>query len=551
MAKEIKYYKGKHYQGSLSDEKADALVSLINEYECVTSLKHCIKNVPKHMIMEIKKYYEEYEAEYGSLDNIPPFKGLEDIPVGTLRDKQTIGVAFMYFAGSALLGDSVGLGKTVQTAGLCNVKRGEAEQRNETFRYCFLTEKSNTGQIRDKMIQFTGEFVGLLDSGERPVVEKFINSNRNGLNYSIVGSHSLLNSPEFITYCAKNPFDLIVVDESSLLKNTSSETYKNTKALFKVHKDKILLNATPLETDLREFYNQLDLLDPDFMPTVSEFERTFCKKAKGMMGFKTVGYKNDDMFKELISLRYLSRTRDDLDAKFEDNTWKTIYIPLSDEQKRLIKKTTMYQMVNDYPTGVDRKVPFDLITTPKVAATLDILSGLDIGVDKVLIYCRFVDCQEKLKEVLEHHGFRSVILNGKTKVKDKNAIINGFNNGVHDILITNVRKGLDLNECNVTIMYTIDPNPQLMVQVEGRMTREVDVIGKSVYLLVSMGKEKKFVEEVLKMRVDASSKFVNTGKSMVVDAIQKGENKEMFNNDCFNLPIVMKNNEDDEEEDDE
>ena len=35
-----------------------------------------------------------------------------------------------------------------------------------------------------------------------------------------------------------------------------------------------------------------------------------------------------------------------------------------------------------------------------------------------------------------------------------------------------------------------------------------------------MGKEKKFVEEKLKMRVDASSSFVNVGRSMVTDAIK-------------------------------
>ena len=91
---------------------------------------------------------------------------------------------------------------------------------------------------------------------------------------------------------------------------------------------------------------------------------------------------------------------------------------------------------------------------------------------------------------------------------------------MYDILLTNVQKGIDLDTCNTCILYTIDPNPQKMVQVEGRMTRAFDVEYKSLYLLVSMGKEKKFVEEKLKMRVDASSSFVNVGRSMVTDAIK-------------------------------
>ena len=78
-------------------------------------------------------------------------------------------------------------------------------------------------------------------------------------------------------------------------------------------------------------------------------------------------------------------------------------------------------------------------------------------------------------------------------------------------------------------MYTIDPNPQKMVQFEGRMTRDFNVMYKSLYLLVSMGKEKKFVEETLKLRVDASDAFVIQGNSMVVNALKDSvSNKEVF-----------------------
>jgi hypothetical protein len=43
-----------------------------------------------------------------------------------------------------------------------------------------------------------------------------------------------------------------------------------------------------------------------------------------------------------------------------------------------------------------------------------------------------------------------------------------------------------------------------------------------------MGKEKKFVEETLKLRVDAAVDFVNQGKSMTVAALKERDNIEMF-----------------------
>lgn len=521
--KEEKYFRGKYYQGSLNDTEAEAIHSLIKDYGVVNNLKHCIKNTPDYLVDDIKKDYETYESENGSVEGFS--KNYEKIGVGTLQDQQTIGVAFLYLAGSAMLGDEVGLGKTVQVAGLVNL----LEFENKDFRFCFLTEKTSIGQIRDKLIKFTGKFVGMLESGEKDVVEKYLESNKSKRHYSIVGGHSLLTSSEFLVSCKKMPFDLIIIDESHILKNTSSDYYPNCSALFKYCKRKILLNATPFELYARDFYNQLDLLDKNYLPGVGKFIKSYCKMGRGIYGNKVIGYKdNVEEFREAVSLRYLARTRKDLGAKHTENTYKTIIVPLSSVQKELFKKTSLYQMASDYPTGVDRRIEFNEITTPKVSALLDLLSKLDVVGDKVIIYCRFIDCQEGLKILLQSKGYKCEILNGKSKTKERVQKISNFNEGVYDIIITNVQRGLDFNYCNNCILYTIDPNPQKMAQLEGRMTRELDIEYKSVYLLVSEGKEKKFVEEQLKLRAQASSAFVGSGSSMVLEALRNGENKELF-----------------------
>jgi len=521
-----KWYLNKYLQGNLNDATCSALLNLIENVECVEGIKHCIQNLPAHTVKDIINDYESYEKENGS---IVGFSKSYPTVAGELRDTQTVGVTFMYLAGSALLGDEVGLGKTVQCAGLVNLLYNEFKKKGNNFRYCFLTEKSTINQIRNKMIQFTGQYVGMLESGEQGIVKKYLKSYENGNRCSIVGGHSLLNSSEFLIHTAKNPFDLIIIDESSIIKNTTSDIFKNTKALLKFHKRKVLLNATPLEQNVLEFYNQLDLLDSSFMPTLEEFKRRYCVMKQGMFGYNEIaGYKNTEEFKTAVSFRYLARTRAGLGAEYVDNTYKTILVPLSEEQKRLIKKTTLYSLVHDYPTGVDRNVPFNPTTTPKAAALLDLLSKIDVSTGKALIYCRFVDCQQKLKELLEENGYRVAVLNGTTKVKEKNETVDKFLSNAYDILITNIQRGLDLNNCDNCIMYTIDPNPQKMVQFEGRMTRDFNVMYKSLYLLVSMGKEKKFVEETLKLRVDASKAFVNQGKSMTVAALGEERNIEMF-----------------------
>lgn len=531
MAKNLRYYKGKYYQGNMSDDMADAVLTLIKNYDSVASLKHVIKDTPDYLITDIKREAEDYELEHGSLKGYNKDFSSE-IGVGTLRDAQTVGVAFMYYAESALLGDEVGLGKTVQIAGLYNVVKKALESKGRKCRMLFLAEKSSAGQIRDKLIKFTGEYIGLIESGEKKVVEKYIESNKEEKYYSAVGSHSLLGSPEFLTYAARKPYDIIIVDESSILKNAGNEYHINCKALFKYHTRKILLNATPVELEIREMYNQLDLLDPDYMPTVTEFNRQFTKVKRGMYGFQPDGYKNEEFFSEAIKLRYIARTRAELGAKYTQNEYKTILIPLSPEQKVLNKKTTLKQMVTDYPTGVDRNIEFNEYTTPKLAVLFRILEEkIDIGHTQALIYCSYLQAQDKIKEMLEERGYRVVVLNGKSSTKQRAEIVKEYNYGQYDIMITNVLRGIDLKTCDTCILYTIDPNPQKMVQFEGRMTRDFDIEYKSVYLLVAMGKEKKFVEEKLKLRVGASAAFSKIGESMVLKAINSDENKEMYDAD--------------------
>lgn len=527
MSKGDKWFIGKYLQGSLDDKISGALVKLVTDCDVIESLQHIIKDVPSHVVTDIINDLEDYEKANKTTKGFNKNYS-KQFRVGTLRDMQTVGVAFMYYAGSALLGDEVGLGKTVQIAGLCNLLQAEYKGKGKPFRYCFLTEKTSIDQIRKKMIQFTGEYVCMLESGEQSIVDKYIKNYENGNDYSVVGGHSLLNNSEFLIHTAKHPFDLIIIDESSIIKNTTSDIFKNTRALFKYHDRKVLLNATPLEQSAEEFYNQLDLLDETFLPSRERFRSRYCVLKKGIFGFDIAGYKNTAEFKESISLRYLARTRVELGAKYEGNEYKILLIPQSPEQKRIMKKTTLYQMVNDYPTGVDRHIPFNPDTTPKVAALLDILSKIDVSTDKALVYCRYKDCQNGLKDILEAYEYRAAIINGDSKIKDRNEVINKFLTDGYDIIITNVQRGLDLNNCDNVIMYTIDPNPQKMVQFEGRMTREFDVMYKSLYMLVSMGKEKKFLEETLKMRVDASTAFSSTGASMTMDALTNRMNIEVF-----------------------
>lgn len=529
--RELVYYKETYLQGSMSDEAAQLIVSL-DDYSEVQELKHIITNMPDHIIDEFKKSAEAHIKKNKTYAGFDDSVYREQAGIGTLRPAQTIGAAHMYYAGSMVLGDQVGTGKTVEVAALIRILMKEYASEKRKFRYVFLAEKTSAAQLRDKLMKFTGEFVGLLPSGTQPVVTKFISQNPTGMNYSIVGTHALIDNPDFLVYLAENQVDLVIVDESSICKNTTSSAYSNLKALFKYTERKILLNATALETNLREVYNQLTLCDPHFMPTVADFSRVYEIKKRDHWGRhgKVTGYKNSDVFKEEVKLRYLSRNRQSEGAEYRDNKPILMLVALTKEQKRLIKLTSMDRMVVDYPPGIDRYLGYNEETTMKLRALCHLLDNvIDAKRNATMVYCHYIDCQQAMLEYLQQKGYRCVILNGGVKkTTDREEIARDFNIGLYDVIITNVQKGLDLKNCDNGIMYSIDPNPAKMVQFEGRMTREIDIIGKSLYMLVSMGKEKKRVERDFKVRLEASIEFTNAGISMVSDSVMDKENVMYF-----------------------
>lgn len=526
--KEIIYYNNR-LKGKYIDEetcnKLEALLRLDEAKGYVKELKNVIYVLSDSEVEEIKRLgsseFMDFSDRQGELTNI-----------------QTTGVAYMYFAKRLLLGDSVGLGKTVEVCGLCNLLENNAMKEGKDFKFLYLTNKNIVAQTRDEMIKFTGNYVEAV-YGEKAKVQKFVKDNYMGLNYSVVGSHSLIKSVDFQEYLRTfksdtgyNPFDLLVIDESGdILTNSSTQMYKEALFLSKMFDRIILLNATSFEKQLREFYNQLNYLDDSFLPTKTEFSKTYeIFDYYGPYPTFSGKYKNAEDFKNLVGYRYLKRTRRDSGAFMKDCTAEIIEVPLSSEQKNLLSKTSMPQLVYDCPSYFNMGIETDVYTTPKIASTIGLLRDVIPSGESVLIYCRYKEAQVCLQDILAEHGYYSEILNGDTSQAVREKFVNRFKIGDIPILITNVQKGLNFGNCNYCIFYNYDPNPSKMVQFEGRMTRSFDIVGKHVYMLLSSGTELKTFKNIIGDRAKAGDLFAGSDFSCVLELLLKKDKSEEDSN---------------------
>lgn len=520
-AKVVKYFNNR-YQGALSDQHCEVLEEIIDvdrSHGSFSDFKHMIYTMSDSDVTTFIEDMEQFGTEMHSVD----------IKYGTLEDYQTVGVAFLVTSRRCILGDSVGLGKTVEVAGAINYIRSLYDAAGKEMRFLALTQKNLVHQFRSEMVKFTGSFVQLVESGEQKIVSIFEASNpyQDDLAYSVVGTHALLTTPTFIKWLEQCrtlgkgfPFDTLIIDESSVLGGNATQIVNGYKAIAKYFKNIFFLNATPFETQLQVFYNQFALLDDSYLPTKTNFTKEYCvMDYRGMFPRPTGRYKNQKQFKELVAYRYMARTRREQGVTLEGCDGKVVLSSLSPIQREWLKKSQLRRMVYDCPTYIDPTIEFNSENVPKLGSLNSLFENEMANADTVIIFSHFKEAQKYLSEWLTKKGISNRVLNGATKDADRQDIIDGFKQGMYRVLITNVQKGLNFGSCDYCVFYSFDPNPSRMIQFEGRITRSLSIEGKHVYILCSRGQEYKTLNEVVRQRAKATTEFTNADISLVMSIL--------------------------------
>lgn len=514
-AKEIIYLNGRLKGKLLTDEDCKTLESLMR----VDKQKGYVREL-KNIIWDLSQEDVDLILETKSNDFVTKTKG-------ELSNLQTVGVAYMYYAKNLVLGDSVGIGKTVEVCGLCNLLKAVYEKEGKEFRCLYLTSKNLLTQAQQEFIRFTGEYTEKV-FGLARYVNAFCDENLDYVQHNVVGAHSLFTNERFQEFLVqykrnngKYPFDLLVVDEAGdVLTNSATKTYKSASQIREMFSRVVLLNATAFEKELDMFYNQIDFVDNTFLPTKTAFAKEYkVMDYTGPYPRFNGKYKNEDKFRELIGYRYFARTRKSSGATMENCTAEVIVTPLSKEQKELLKITSMPNMVYDCPSYFGTGIETNEYTTPKLDALVKKITVDLKDVKSILVYSRYKEAQECIKSILNEYDVESMILNGDSSEEERESVIKCFKNGNLRVLITNVQKGLNFGNCNFCIFYGFETNPNKMVQFEGRMTRSFNIQDKHVFVILSKGKELSNFKKVAANRAKASSVFAGSDFSCVLDLL--------------------------------
>ncbi len=216
-----------------------------------------------------------------------------------------------------LIGDEVGIGKTIEAGHIMLELIGRQEMKNgliicpKSLTQKWQDELVNKFNINFKIYENKADFIA--DLKYRPSVFKgIINYEKLRVGRSWKDKKERTSRKhignDLIDYIAENNiiFDLVVCDESHKLRNPT-QTSRGVERIIKSANGVLFLSATPIMTDKRNLYNQLKLLDSETYSDFKVFEnqdrinRPIIKALNQLnnnLDFKTIlkGLKNNEIY---------------------------------------------------------------------------------------------------------------------------------------------------------------------------------------------------------------------------------------------------------------
>ncbi|MGD6808482.1 MAG: DEAD/DEAH box helicase [Candidatus Bathyarchaeia archaeon] len=485
-------------------------------YTCTYSDPYSIKKmVTANSYSSYQKFKLNLEAlqikNTGKIDHLIALDAIRTKLVPYKFQMQTALQVINEMNANAILGDEVGLGKTIE-AGLI---MKELVLRGEIHSILIISPKSLLSQWKTEMAEKFGEnFFVANYPGERVNLKA---------DDKIICSHSLI-SRKFDELSSRT-WDLIVVDEAHAFRNTHS---KGRACLGNLRKNHFLmLTATPLCNKLTDLYSIVDLIQPGVLDSERAFVSRFAEDSRS----RVVRQEEAPILKRLLK-DMMCRTRreqtgipftkrvvesrtleaNDYEREFIDqateylravsqNKFKTIETLIAENPNRKISESqsnailvfqaiTLQQSFSSSPAASieslkkrQQRFPMETEATDKLiemakkvkSAKMDLLRSIlnETPKEQALIFCLRKITARKIKEMIDQEFGRAEVYLGDMNQIERDSTIEAFKNGEIRYLIATdaAAEGLNLQNCAMMFNFDLHWNPMKIEQRIGRIHR--------------------------------------------------------------------------------
>lgn len=360
----------------------------------------------------------------------------------------------------ACLADDMGLGKTLQTIMLIESVYSEV---NRVLIVCPVSLLINWEKEIERFSTFkTHVYYG----GERSLPKDC---------KVLLTSYGVMKKEAETTF-KDLELDILIMDEVQHLKNIRSLGANAARALQANFR--ICLTGTPVENDLSEFYNIMDLSIPGIWGETSFFKSTSNKKSR-LLARKTV--------RPFI----LRRTKDQVLKELPPKEEHHIFLSFDEKQKEnyLTKLTQIRHRLDNLPPG--RKygeVLKGLLElrqlclwqgdqgpdSTKIDFLCDQLEQILEENHKAIVFSQFTTYLNIIQNRIMERGWKYTRIDGSLSLKKRGQAVDAFQNGDAQIFLISLKAGgVGLNLTAASYIFLMDPwwNPAVENQAIDRAHR--------------------------------------------------------------------------------
>lgn len=430
---------------------------------------------------------------------------------------------------SAILGDEMGVGKTLQAIALI------CKRASEGKKCLVIAPVSLLQNWKAECHRFAPSIKALIHHG----------THRTGFPqeldpYDVVITSYGAASSDNLLFCQKK-WDLLILDEAQYIKNPVSRRTKMVKMI--PAKSRLAISGTPFENHLTDIWSITDFVHPGILGSLKEFKEIYTDDTIGasklepvlssVMIRRLVSDVADDLPEKIVCAQPLVMS-DNEAALYEEARGALVEeLNLSDVKQSVAPAISLQNItkLRMFCTHPDLMKPDVVISGPdpskssiKYSRACELIEEIVARKEKILIFTSYSKMFDIFKNDLpKRFGVRIDVINGHTPVPERQKIVDWFNHlDEPAILVLNPRAagvGLNIVGANHVIHYNPEWNPSLEDQASARAYRRGQKKPTFIYRLYYEDTVEEIINERLERKRDISNVAIHTQSGNNADLI--------------------------------
>jgi len=443
-----------------------------------------LHEISEHTALTLDRRLQQLSS-FESIADVDEPKGFH----GSLRPYQKAGYNWFHFLQQygfgGCLADDMGLGKTIQTLAFLQKLKETYTPAAGPSVSLIIVPTSLIYNWQNEAEKFVPELRILVHTGlaraKDPAAFEAVDL--------VITTYGIVRSDEELL--SSFYFNYIILDESQIIKNPTSKSFKAVKGLRS--KYRLVLSGTPVENSVADIWSQMAFLNPGLLGSYHYFQQEFVQPIE-----KKKDEEKARRLQAIVKPFVLRRTKTQVATELPPKSEQVFYCTMDEEQAEryervkseyrnailesigsderktpqitLLQGLTNLRQLANHPRMVDSSYTGKSGKFESVIHTLE--SVLQRG-NKVLVFSQFVKQLAIFKQYFDKHGIGYAYLDGMTKRRDE--VVRQFReDGQTRLFLISIKAGgVGLNLVEADYVFILDPwwNPAVEQQAIDRTHR--------------------------------------------------------------------------------